>query len=514
MIIDIRDYTERWLNDYIVYHSGHFADEYGDLDRAGLYFDLKYKQAIDNMVEDSTVGQMQALQATMKSQGKRAAVGLDVLDKLQNGGLLEQTMDEIADALNDAIERYYSSGAVNTENYEDIIKQAKKFNSALSKGYMSQQKMNEFFDLLLKGIEQAGKIDLELLDGLTDIGKTLTGNSSFQIDQSWRKRGVKTLTKQDADMCQKVLEYLTHAADRFTEAQYTTTTGKNVSKNANTLDAQSFSSTINNIFSTVIGEQLSRTILAKGLQIAINDADSKIVELMQRQGNGRVTLGRGKWTQGGSRHDENNRVSKVDIFNQRAFELTVEENGRQYNIEIGANTSVKWYKGLSHDSSIHLVAGSPLGSYFKSGTPERYLAYNVIAHRWSPGEFHDVYRSLRASTAATFFNEWMTGTGGNIVGSRMYVNKVQFLMINGKIYSVMRIVRNICDDLAKRESWTESANMPFNMSVPRKDVNKWQGDSGPNVPDAMIRSKLVNEVMNKIGVTASLNANTLLQYAY
>lgn len=501
MIINVRDYVDRWMNDYIVYHSNHLIN-YGDIDRAGLYFNLKYQEAIDKMGDDALAGQMKIIQATMQSQGRKAAKGLQVLDSLQSGTLLESTMDEIARGINEGIDLYYQQ--VGFENYESIIQQAKGFNKSLSKGSMSVTQINQFFDLLLKGVEQAGKFNIQLLDGLSDIGKQLSKTSNFQIDQGWkRKATAQQLTKDDIDMANKILQYLTTAVDKF-------------NANSGILSSQSFSSTINNIFSTVIGEKLSKELLAKGIAAGINHTDSVLDQMTKKSiGNGKLTWrDKGRFNLGGHRQDVQNRTSKVNIFNQKAFNLSVSEHGQVYDIEIGTNTSVRWQKGLNENSEIHMVAGTALGNYFKSGTTDRYLAYNIIAHRWSGDEFSDVYRSLRASTAATFFNEWMTGTGSSIKGSKMYVNKVQFLMINGRIYPVMRIIKNICQELSRNNSWEESANMPFNMKIQRKDANKWQGNNGPNIEDAMKRSQLVNAVMNKLTISASLNGNILTKYAY
>lgn len=501
MIINIRDYVDRWMNDYIVYHSSHLV-AYGDLDRAGIYFNLKYQEAIDKMGDDALAGQMKIIQATMQSQSKKAAKGLQVLDGLQSGGLLESTMDEIAKGINEGIDLYYEQ--VGFENYESIIQQAKGFSSSLSKGTMSISQINQFFDLLLKGVEQAGRFDMQLLDGLSDIGKLLSGTSSFQIDQSWRRKAtVKRLNKDDIDMANQILQYLTSAVDKF-------------NANSGTLNAQSFSQTINNIFSMTIGEKLSKELLAKGIATGVNHVDSILNEMTKKPiGNGKLTWkDKGRFTSGSRRQDVQNRTSKVNIFNQKAFTLSVSEKGQVYDIEIGTNTSAKWNKGVDQSNEINMVAGTALGSYFKSGTTDRYLAYNIISHRYNGEEFNDVYRSLRASTAATFFNEWMTGTGASIKGSKMYVNKAQFLMINGRVYSVMRIIRNICQELSRNNSWDQSVNMPFKMNIQRKDVNKWQGNRGPNIEDAIKRSQLVNAVMNKLTISASLNSNILTKYAY
>ena len=505
MVINIRDYTERWLNDYIVYHAGHFANEYRDLDRAGLYFDLKYQEAMDNLQEGALVGQMEAIQQNMQALAPGAASALNLYDALQNGSALENAMDQIAQALNQGIELAYSNNSVSPDNYEQVLQEASKFNTLLAQGSPEIQEVNAFFDLVLQGMTMAGKINTDLLNGLTRIGQHLTGNTSFQLNQQWNNKAVTTLTVMDMKACENVLRYLDNAMKKFDAASYTSG-GTTISKSPGMLSAASFGGTIKNIFNKQIGERLARTILASGIKQAVNKSDSIFNQLVQ---SGQLKLGNGKLTMGGDRRDQANRVSKVDIFNQRAFQLSVTENGQTYDIEIGLNTSVKWYSGLKENNEIHMVAGSPLGSYFKSGTPEHYLAYNVIAHRASPGGYDEVFRTLKASVAATFFNEWISGTGARIKRSTAYVNKVQYLMVNGRIYSVMRIIRNICNEIARTNNW----NSAFNLDISRNDSNKWIGNN-PNIPDAMVRSQLVNKVMDKLVIGATLNSNILLQYAY
>ncbi len=78
----------------------------------------------------------------------------------------------------------------------------------------------------------------------------------------------------------------------------------------------------------------------------------------------------------------------------------------------------------------------------------------------------------------------------------------------------MRIIRNICNELVNLDSTSASADMPFNLTVPNSAANKWQGTPQPSIPYAMARSKIVNEVLNKLLISATLNGNILTKYAY
>nr|DAO08578.1 MAG TPA: hypothetical protein [Caudoviricetes sp.] len=44
--------------------------------------------------------------------------------------------------------------------------------------------------------------------------------------------------------------------------------------------------------------------------------------------------------------------------------------------------------------------------------------------------------------------------------------------------------------------------------------NKWYGNSGANILDAITRSNIVNGVINKLTIAATLNNNILSKYAY
>lgn len=506
MIIDIKDYTERWLNDYIVYHYGHFATDYGDLSKADAYFTQKFKDAMDDLNETALTDQMDAIQNNMKSLAPEAAQALNLYNSVSDGTALESAMEQIANAVNEGVSLAYNNNSVNPSNYEQILQSAESYKGMLSNGTPGVAQVNEFFNLILEAMTMAGKIDTSFLTGLTNIGQELVGeNATFSLDPQWSNRTVKTVTKRDLEACTKVLQYLQNALTRFNEASYQSG-GVTINKQKGTLSAASFGGTIANIFNRQIGERLSRTILAKGISAAMKDPNSQLQQLVQ---SGELKLGTGRFTLGGDRRDVANRSSKVDIFNQNAFQLSLVENGQTYEIQIGMNTSVKWYGGLKQNAQIHLIAGSPLGSYFQSGTEEHYLAYNVIAHRASPGDYAKVFRTVKAATAATFFNQWISGTGASIRKSTAYINKVQYLMVNGKIYSVMRIIRNICNEIARTNNW----NSAFNMSIERKDSNKWIGQ-GPDKELAMKRSQLVNGVMDKLTIGATLNSNILLRYAY
>lgn len=76
---------------------------------------------------------------------------------------------------------------------------------------------------------------------------------------------------------------------------------------------------------------------------------------------------------------------------------------------------------------------------------------------------------------------------------------------------MMTIIRNICDDLASREATEHSRDMPFNFRIPNVN-NKWRGSRDPNIDDAIERSRVVGEIVEKLSVSATFNSNMLARY--
>lgn len=486
---------------YIHFHKNVVAKE---LQASNAYFDKKYQLAVGSMRQDALEKQLNAVRTELVPQSEKAASALKILSQLQSGTLLDEIMELIANSLNTSIEKIW-----NNNEFETLTKQGKKFNKALENGPMSTAQVDTFLNLVLRAAELGGTIDANSLAILTELGKYLSYDENFKITGGWEKKAtavpVDLKVGGDAPV-QKMVRYLVNAAQSFAVG-------------GGTLSNRSFSSTINNMFSTAAGEPSSNVLLQNVSKNIESNLDQMLLNTLEK------SLGQGakvkvqpvgpNWTQGGNRKDANRQTSKVDLFNQDAFQITVTVNGQTMDIVLAANTSVKWYKKITPRSHIGMVKGSPLNKYFQDSSLEKYYAYNVIAHRFSGQQFHDAYRRVRAATAATFFNDWMTGSGAQV--GNLGTNRVQFLMVNGKLYSVMTIINNIVKELSSKSANTESKDMPINMSITRQDANKWQtsasGESGPNWELAFARSRIVNEVLNKSTISATLNANVLLKYA-
>lgn len=508
MEINIWHYVNRWQNEYIIYHPEHFINGYPrqerhDLSRAVTLFTNQYTQNVAKMHQDALDSQMEAMNQNIRNSSGEAIAGLRLVDSLQRGDLLEKTMDVIAETFNQ-----YSDKAFR-QTFDTILQNSRKYNYMLQVDKnvgVDNQKLTEFFNLIIQGLNMAGGLSQRQLGMLLDQMGQLSG-TTFELPHS---TGAIAIKPKDMEVAEKVVTYLRRAAQKFRAG-------------GGTLDGGSFSSTVNNIFSTAIGEEVSRNMMAQAADLITSKADT-IVANMKIPGGGQLIIENpGQWNLTGQSRAKNPNgngtvVSKVDIHNDGTYVIRFGIGQYTWEVEMGLNTSVKWAKGSSSmPPEVKVVNQTPLSKYFPPKSEERYLMYNIIAHRFEGPEFHSAYRVARASTAAKFFNDWMTGTGGaNMQG--FGTNKVQYLMVNGKLYSVMRIIRNICNELMERAPTEESMNMPINMTVSKaKDVKgTWLGE--PDVPNptlALSRSNTyVNGVLNKLVIGATLNSNILLKYCY
>ncbi len=478
MIINIRDYVDRWMNDYIVYHTSHLQ-QYGDIDRAGLYFNLKYQEQISKMNSGSMQAQAEVILRTMKARGQKIPEGLNLVDALANGNLLEFIFDLIAEEMNQGIEKYYNS--IGFDNFESITEEA--INLA-SQGLSSKVQIDRFFELIMQGISQAASFDKELLVGLTDIGQRLSGNKSFNLDKWSKKTKAKRVSQEDINMCRTIVSTLSSAVDALQSSGVNGT--------------QNFARIVAKIFTETIGDKAAKNLIKKSLEIITSTADSAFDRATQTSNGALTWLNRGRQNLGSSRG-----AKAVDIFNQRTFLLRAKESGLGIDIELGTNLNVAWNAGSADSDDIHLIANATMGDFYKNGTTERYLAYNMIAHSNQGTDFGEAYEAVKTSTAASFFNEYVLGGGAIISQRSMYLDKAQFLLINGRLYSVMHIIKNICEEAAQN-------NDIFRMDLDFVQ-NRWIG-SAPSIYDAMARSQLVNSVIDKMSIGINLNSNILLKY--
>lgn len=493
MYIDIYDYFDRWMHSYIVYHTGHL-EKYGDVERANIHFGSKANDAIENMRDVASEGLLAGIQVDMRSKAAGAATSLNMANELQNDSFLMQTLDKIAEGLNEAMDRAYQQ--VTFENYENYLAEAGKFNGMLAKGDPDATTVDQFFSLLISALEQAKLVNIDVLQALSGISNNL-GGTNFALDNSFMNR-VQVFDNIDAQAAQKVINSLSKAAEKLHQE--------------GVVNSRSFANTINYIFQKVIGQQIQEIMLAEGLNYMVESADKEFDKMMKKSLHGKLS-----WVDKPRTSKNSNKTLDASLFDNGVLSLRVKQERKTlYKIEIGTDTSLKLYKNFKSGQNIQILGRASITEYF-TDMQERYLAYNVIAHQMSPntsgydkdtefrnsGNLMDAYDKVRQSVAASFFTDWMKSGGFRNPAGRT----AQFIMINGKVYPVMRIISNICNDIVKNRFYNG-----IQLDIPRSG-NKWIG-SQPNKELALQRSAIVNELINKITISATLNTNILKKYAY
>lgn len=476
MNIDIYNEYDRWAINYIVYHKEHLRD-YGDVSSSNISFSSNLYKTLSEIKSKSNIEQLSAIQSLIQAQVPSASAGLRILDNLQNGTLLMDTLNSIADAVNAGIER--TSGTVDFNNYNQIIKQAKNFSGMLAQSPQVQQ-VNSFFNLLLQAMNQAKLLDLNVLDALSGIGKTL-GGTEFAIDQSWQKIA-QGVTSNDIQASQAIISSLNNAASKL--------------QTAGTVSSRSFAVVITNIFSSIIGKQIEKFIIAQG----VSEADKKIESLVDQL----IIQSNGKMSRRNPKIQTDDSTINVKLFDKDVFQLNVKGLSKtDYSIEIGNSSSIQWYK--KRPSGVSLNKQESLKNFFSPGR-QKYLAYNMIAHRYTGPDFEEAFNRIQASTAASFFNEWISsGQIKDVTGK-----KLQFIVVNGKIYPISRIIGNICDSLVRNNGF----NTGFQMEIQTDKINKWVGGPHPSKGQGLMRSDIVNKIIDTFTIAGRLNSNILTQYAY
>lgn len=497
MTINVDEYVDHLYIHYKTQTAKHLVGQ------AASIFNPLRDQAIAKARGDITADQLNAMLVTMDQQTPTAASMAKIIKSITDGSELEQTLDQIAAMMNDAILREYG----NAYN-ETVDTMQSTYNSLLSKGPMGADNAAAFFNEIDQALqligESANDAELSAFKALQKIFATGEGWSESQDE-------LTAVSKEAVSAAAKIVRYLSSAAEKLTG-------------DAQAVSQASFGSTITQIFSTVIGEELARQMI----QTALQDIESRTNEILinglqkVKRSQDRIEVSQA----GTDRFQSNNqkRTSKVDIITSNVFTLSTVINGQTVEIQVGTNASVKWQQAKSR--KIHLVGGTRIATVFdtmKLDNNARHVAYNVIAHRYSPnfttgstssrqGDFYQAYNTIRASVAATFFTQWLAGSGSPL--GHGGIDKAQFLMYNGRIYSVMSIIKAICDNL---ESNSRYKKVNAEIQGVDKIDNSFQGAEDPdditkhdmNYVWANKRSEQVTAVINTLTIAGSLNANIL-----
>lgn len=186
---------------------------------------------------------------------------------------------------------------------------------------------------------------------------------------------------------------------------------------------------------------------------------------------------------------EGGTTAKPDIITNKLFTARVlPTNEISGQIDISANASIKQSSTLT-PRNIRLVSGTPILTVIKDSP--QYGTYNILAHYNS---FKNEYKDFKTFIAGSFMTQYLMGTGKQL-DSGGY-DTAWFMLISGRAYSMLDII----DDIVRGNS-TITIEFPNISAVPK--LNK----ANSTLTDAYERSNKTKDLINKLTITAILNAN-------
>lgn len=192
---------------------------------------------------------------------------------------------------------------------------------------------------------------------------------------------------------------------------------------------------------------------------------------------------------GTSKTIEGGITAKPDIITNKLFTArilpTSEVSGQ---IDILANASIKQSSSLT-PKNIHLVRNTPILTVIKDSP--QYGTYNILAHYNS---FKNEYKDFKTFVAGSFMTQYLMGTGKQLDNGGS--DTAWFMLISGRAYSMLDII----DDIVRGNS-TITIEFPNISAVPK--LNK----TNSVLADAYKRSNDTKDLINKLTITAILNAN-------
>lgn len=470
--------------EYILYHLDHYNLIVPG--RTDEYLSPIWQKSNSNMKEDMLSSQVQAIVKAMETKGQKAAGPLEIAEALEDGKLLEELLEGIAGALDSGIQSAWSSS--DPASFAQVLQSSHSLDGLFENGRVKAKQVQEFFDLVVKGIQSmtGGAVPKHVFTQLTKIGKKM-GPKSF----SYSSQGYKTatpVTKEQLQVIDSILDSLGRAADML-GAQ-----GK--------LASGSLRSTMTNIFSGALGEQIGKQMI----ESAMPNLDNEILKISDQVlgKNGNIKLVSSSFKKSGAEKIRGKTI-KVDLLNSDALSLTVLVNGQMTDIEIATNVSVKWYKtnarGIVPRVSLGSMKMEDILSEF--ALAPRGISYNIVAHEWGD---KPSYQKLKSTISATFLNEWISGSGGLM--STGEVDKAQFLMVNGKLYTITSIIKKIAGQIPYGKVNDVASPVSLAFGGITSKTNQWVGQAS-NWDDAEKRSRAVQGIINNLTISATLNMNML-----
>lgn len=268
---------------------------------------------------------------------------------------------------------------------------------------------------------------------------------------------------EEIEATNKIIRYIQNAYQRFQDKQLT---------------KGSLIGTTRNIIGSQLGEIWGKQLLESLDESKLEQQTDAIVE----------NTFKAKLS-GTSKTTGSHTVAKPDIVTNKLFTSKISPLGNiSGQVDILANASVK-QSGTLTPRHIRLVSGTPIQTVIE-GTPQ-YGTYNILAHYSS---FKNEYNDFKTFVAGSFMNQYLMGTGQQLTNGG--IDTAWFMLISGRAYSILDII----DDIVKGNS-TITIEFP-GISEVRK-INRGQN----TLQEAIERSNKAKEAINKLTITAILNAN-------
>ena len=359
---------------------------------------------------------------------------------------LGKALSDAADTMNEQFQNIEGS---------TLTDAVQKINSII---YGSAQMNKQTFNLWLDAIGEALQAVNIFPKGL-DLIKI--------IEESRETPTLINLSTEELKATNKIIQYIQKAYQNFQNGQLT---------------KGSLIGTTRNIIGSQLGEVWGKQLLESLDESKFEQQIDAIVENTFK-----VKLS------GTSRTTGSHTTAKPDIMTNKLFTSKISPNGDiSGQVEILANASVKQSATLT-PQHIRLVSGTPIKTVIEGSLEEyKYGTYNILAHYAS---FKNEYNDFKTFVAGSFINQYLMGTGQQLTNGG--VDTAWFMLISGRAYSMLDII----DDIVKGNSSTITIEFP-GISEVRK-INK-----GQNTLEAAIeRSNKAKEAINKLTITAILNAN-------
>lgn len=312
------------------------------------------------------------------------------------------------------------------------------------------------------------------------------GNKQSALSVLANETEIRMLDEQDLMSMQKIGQYLDNAMQKFK------TTGQ--------VQWGSFFGSITNIINTVFGEGAVNIALENYLRDNVIGLEEQLLNIPN------MSLSAGT-----KRTEKNGRemITKSDIISNGPVTLSVEIDNQTYLVTLNMGISAKWYSSLTKTTTpkeIKIVDSTPIQPFLEGLDPSQYrgFAYNVITHEGNTGI---AMRNLKQFLSASYIDEWLGGSGGNIksIGARDIAN---FMMINGRLYSTRDLLAAIAKSYGQVDNIASSAVTTQFSGVSKN--NKYQGDKDkPNITEGFLRSKNMIAAINQIKISSKLNGEVL-----